>query len=84
MKLACGNWSYFLDPSWENLKRMGHSIIVRNKTLVITGGTNGFLLNDMIQINLPSLPAIESNICTTCPNSVINRDTCRGILIILL
>ncbi|KAJ3283342.1 hypothetical protein HDU79_009161 [Rhizoclosmatium sp. JEL0117] len=49
--LACQTWSYIDVPSDLFVRRKGHSLIVRKNQIVVYGGMNGYLLNDMTRFS---------------------------------
>ncbi|KAJ3109662.1 Multiple epidermal growth factor-like domains protein 8 [Phlyctochytrium planicorne] len=60
LDLACGTWSYFNVSTLNGaarsdrfLRRKGHSMIVRNGSLVVTGGNSGYLLQDLVTLDVP-------------------------------
>ncbi|KAJ3408283.1 hypothetical protein HDV05_005061 [Chytridiales sp. JEL 0842] len=69
LDLACGRM-YLLNStatSSSALRRRGHSMVLRNDTLFVLGGTNGFVLSDLVELRLPQLNL-----------SSIERDKCRA------
>ena len=65
--LACQEFTY-IDGLNDTYRRMGHAMVIRNESMLIIGGSDGFLHNEVIEIPLPSLVNETS----------ASRDTCRG------
>ncbi|KAI8842635.1 hypothetical protein BJ741DRAFT_704801 [Chytriomyces cf. hyalinus JEL632] len=63
--LACQTWNYIDVPDSQFLRRKGHSTIVRNNSIFIYGGMNGYLLNDVVELAIPatSLPSKDRDYC---------------------
>ncbi|KAJ3401980.1 hypothetical protein HDU80_005529 [Chytriomyces hyalinus] len=63
--LACQTWNYIDVPDSQFLRRKGHSTIVRNNSIFIFGGMNGYLLNDVVELAIPatSLPSKDRDYC---------------------
>ncbi|KAJ3127207.1 hypothetical protein HK098_006659 [Nowakowskiella sp. JEL0407] len=73
--IACGIWTYSSLPILSSKQRMGHAMILRDSMLIITGGSNGMLQNDMFAIDLFKQPL---NIRTLKNETLPKRDACRA------
>ncbi|KAI8927747.1 hypothetical protein BC831DRAFT_503807 [Entophlyctis helioformis] len=93
LDLACGSWSHYSEPAIRKFRRSGFGMLVRNQMqLVLVGGYDGQLHNDLVQIDLSLLPAPSvappaSNECGLVSSSLSfpagctatkNRDQCRA------
>ncbi|EGF82414.1 hypothetical protein BATDEDRAFT_22896 [Batrachochytrium dendrobatidis JAM81] len=91
LDIACGTWSYYDDPTVTRYRRLGFGMVMRNNSLVLVGGSDGVLKNDIVQINLSTLPQpstvppdgqcnLVSGNLTLPPQCkpTVNRDICRA------
>lgn len=73
-KYDCGSrcWHSIDDPEPNILKRHGHTVVVHHNELILFGGFNGVILNDVLFMNISSCDSlVEESVCNK-PNVGLN------------
>ena len=65
---ACQTWSSLTVNN--TFRRMGHALVARGRDLLVIGGSDGILSNDIVTMAIPA----------QTDAGIKSRDSCKGIL----